>query len=176
MAPKEPPAWTEVPGLRERLYGSFRLDFGVYIPEMTRMQHPRSGWINEYNCHLRRTAGQLLPGEHDGLWWRLANPASLGKARRALLDAGLPWLDRFPDREAVLDAFHEFGPVPLGMSPAGPLDIADLYRATGRSVDERRTLEQYVSRPVMRSHLSYLTEYLAHHGHADLTERIVTTE
>ena len=40
MAPKEPPAWTEVPGLRERLYGSFRLDFGVYVPEMNRTQTP----------------------------------------------------------------------------------------------------------------------------------------
>lgn len=42
MAPKEPPAWTEVPGLRERLYGTFRLNFGVHVPEMTRTQQPRS--------------------------------------------------------------------------------------------------------------------------------------
>jgi hypothetical protein len=59
MAPKEPPAWTAVPGLRERIYGSFRLDFGVYVPEMQRSHTPRSAWINEYDCQLRRTVGQL---------------------------------------------------------------------------------------------------------------------
>jgi hypothetical protein len=60
MAPKEPPAWTEMPGLRERLYGKFRLDFGVHIPEIRRMGAPVPGWINEYNCQLRQTIGQLL--------------------------------------------------------------------------------------------------------------------
>jgi hypothetical protein len=176
MAPKEPPAWTEVPGLRERLYGSFRLDFGVYVPEMTRTQQPRSTWINEYDCHLQRTAGQLLPEGPDDLWWRLADPASLSRARQALLEAGLPWLDQFPDREAVLDAFQKNGPDPLGMSPVAALDIADLYRAMERPADERRTLEQYVSRPVLRSHAPYLAEYLTRHGHDDLAERITTQD
>jgi len=45
MAPKEPPAWTEIPGLRDRQYGSFRLDFGVYVPEMNRSGIPRSDWM-----------------------------------------------------------------------------------------------------------------------------------
>ncbi len=171
MAPKEPPAWTEVPGLRERLYGSFRLDFGVYVPEMTRMQQPRSAWINEYDCHLRRTAGQLSTETRGDRWWQL-DPHSLDEARRALLDLGLPWLDRFPNRASILDAFHQFGPLALGMSPAGPLDVADLYRLTGRHDEERRTLEQYVSRPVLRSHATYLAEYLSERGHADLAEQI----
>ena len=55
MAPKEPPAWTAVPGLRERLYGHFRLDFGVWVPEITRGGTPKSNWVNEYNCDLRMT-------------------------------------------------------------------------------------------------------------------------
>jgi hypothetical protein len=41
MAPFEPPAWTEVPGLRERLYGSFRIDVGVFVAEMNRMGSPK---------------------------------------------------------------------------------------------------------------------------------------
>lgn len=68
MAPKEPTVWTEVPGLRERLYGLFRLDFGVYVPEMTRSGAPRTAWINEYNCHLRRTVGDLLPDQTGSFW------------------------------------------------------------------------------------------------------------
>lgn len=176
MAPKEPPAWTEVPGLRERLYGCFRIDFGVYVPEMTRMHTPRSTWINEYECHLRRTVGHLLPDKESGFWWRLDDPRAAVEAAQALEDHGLPWLGRFPDRQAVLTAFEAAGPFPLGLSPAGALDIADVYRGIGREADERRALEQYVSRPVLRGHAAYLADYLVAHGHEDLTVRITFDE
>lgn len=172
MAPKEPPAWTEVPGLRERRYGSFRLDFGVYLPEMTRFHTPRSDWINEYDCDLRRTIGQLLPGSTDDVWWDLNDQLASDVAGQSLREFGLPWLDRFPNREAVLNAFEELGPLPIGLSPAGGLDIADVYRAIGDREAERRTLEQYVSRPVLRSHATYLAEYLVQRDHADLVPLI----
>ena len=174
MAPKEPSAWTEMPGLRERLYGSFRLDFGVYVPEMTRMSSPRTGWINDYNCHLRRTIGHLLPGPHDDFWWALDNPDASVQAGEALTLFGLPWLGQFPDRQAVLDAFEASGPFPLGLSPSGGLDIADVYRAIGRRADERRTLEEYVAEPMLRSHVSHLSGYLIAQGHDDLVPRIKT--
>jgi hypothetical protein len=75
MASFEPPVWTEVPGLRKRRYGKFRLDFGVWVPELTRMGSPRSAWINEYDCQLRRTIGQLMTGEDVDSWWDLSDPA-----------------------------------------------------------------------------------------------------
>jgi Domain of unknown function (DUF4304) len=176
QAPKEPPAWTEVPGLRERLYGSFRLDFGVYIPEMTRSRTPRGSWINDYDCHLRRTIGQLMGQSNSGLWWRLDSPDISAVAGRALIDYGLPWLNSFPDREAVIATFDEIGPLALGMSPAGPLDMADLLRATGRTADERRILESYVDEPVLPSHARYLATHLRDRGHEDLVPRIATKQ
>jgi hypothetical protein len=173
MAPKEPPAWTEVPGLRERLYGSFRLDFGVHVPEMTRTHTPRSSWINDYDCHLRRTIGQLIsrPYAPDS-WWKLDDPEASANADTALRSAGLPWLDSFPDANSILDSFDEFGPIPLGLGPAGSLDIADLYRARGDEERERRVLIEYVSHPVLQSHIRYLTTYLDRHGHQDLVPDI----
>ena len=176
MAPNEPPAWTEVPGLRARLYGLFRIDFGVYIPEMTRTQTPRSAWINEYDCHLRRTVGDLMPGREGGFWWKLDDPRAGAEAGQALAQFGLRWLDSFPNRAAVLEEFEAVGPLPLGLSPAGGLDIADLYRAIGRTADERRTLEHYVSRPVLRNHAPYLADYLAARGHQDLASRITVSK
>jgi hypothetical protein len=172
MAPKEPPAWTEVPGLRERRYGSFRLDFGVYLPEMTRNHTPRSDWINEYDCHLRRTIGQLLPGQPNDMWWRLDDDRSSDIAGHALREYGLPWLDRFPDRVSVLQECERVGPLPLGLSPAGWLDIADVYRALGDRAAERRTLERYISGSVLPGHAEYLADYLQGHGHGDLINRI----
>lgn len=171
--PKEPPAWTEVPGLRERRYGTFRLDFGVYIPEVTRSGTPRSDWINEYNCHLRRTIGRLAGGADAGdWWWPLSDPNAETVARSALTEHGLPWLDQFPDYEAVVRAFRSVGPLGIGMSPAGPLDVAQMLDALGRHEETRAVLEGYVDEPVNQSHAYYLAEYLPKIGHADLVSRV----
>jgi len=172
MAPFEPPAWTEVPGLRERRYGGFRLDFGVWVPEMGRMGRPKSEWINEYNCQLRATIGQVT-GAND-FWWKLADVEAATKAQVALREHGLPWLDRFPSKEAIFTAFEELVALGIGMSPAGGLDIADMYVGLGRESDARRTLERYVERPVLINHASYLKEYLVERGHEDLVTRIQT--
>ncbi|MBX3315206.1 MAG: hypothetical protein KF906_12910 [Actinobacteria bacterium] len=177
MAPKEPPCWTEVPGLRERLYGSFRLDFGVYVPAMSRRGSPRSAWINEYNCQLRRTMGQLMfPDASGDLWWSLDGPSAEADASRLLVGHGLPWLDRFPDNEAVLAAFDREGALPLGMGPAGSLDIADLYRSIGQLADEDRILRAYVGRPMWPGHAEYVHAYLLQRGRADLAGMITTRD
>ena len=156
MAPKEPPAWTlAVPRLRERLYGSFRLDYGVFVPEMTRIGVPRASWVNEYDCHLRRTAGQLASGQRTTptCGGHACSDGALDAARANLLDRGLPWLDRFPGRLGVLQrVLGRMVSLAIGMSPAGALDIADVWRAVGEPSRERRVLEDYVSEPVLASH------------------------
>jgi len=169
MAPFEPPAWTEVPGLRERRYGGFRLDFGVWVPEMARLGRPRSDWINEYDCQLRATIGRLISpdGNHD-FWWDLHHHEAAAAARAALHEHGLQWLDRFPTKAAIVAAFEAGGPFEIGMSPAGALDIADLYTALARDDDARRTLERYVDEGVLPTHASYLAEYLLARGCDDL--------
>lgn len=171
--PKEPPAWTEVPGLRERRFGTFRVDFGVYVPEITRSGSPRSTWINEYNCHLRRTAGQL-EGAREDMWLPLDHPESIEHTRSALVDYGLPWLERFQSHDAVLREFQKQGGIALGMSPAGGLDVADMLVALDRGDEARSVLEQYVSKSVLKSHAQYLADYLTRRGHSDLVDRIQT--
>lgn len=172
MAPKEPPAWTEVPGLRERRYGSFRLDFGVYVPEMNRSGVPRSSWVNEYNCQLRQSIGQLLTGEWTDFWWQLDAPDASEQAGEALRGVGMAWLDRFSNATAILDEFDRVGPFGIGTTPAGGLDIADLCRARGDNQRERRVLEGYVADPMPGSHALYLADYLRRHGHDDLVASI----
>lgn len=111
MAPKEPRAWTEIPGLRERRYGAFRLDFGVYVPEMNRGGVPRGPWINDYNCQLRVTIGRLLTGEHGDFWWSLGEPEASAKAGEALRGVGFAWLDRFASAQDILDEFDRVGSI-----------------------------------------------------------------
>lgn len=175
QAPKEPPAWTEVPGLRERLYGTFRLEFGVYVAAMTRSAGPKSGWVNEYNCQLRKTTGQLMGATGD-LWWALDNPEAATWATEALVEHGLPWLAQFPNVQSIIRLFEEHGPEALGMSPAGYLDIADTYRANRQPSEERRTLELYVSTPKQKGHAEYLRNYLRDRGHGDLAELVLARE
>lgn len=175
QAPKEPPAWNEVPGLRERLYGTFRLDFGVYVPQMARTGEPKSQWINDYNCELRRTIGQLR-GEPGDCWWPLTDTDAEVRSRVALIDHGLPWLARFADHDDVLEAFKTSGPHAIGMSPAGGLDVAHMLTTLDRKSEARELLEAYVSRPVLTSHAGYLANYLDRMGHADLIPRSHTRD
>lgn len=176
MAPKEPPAWNEVPGLRERRYGSFRLDFGVFVPQMQRLGTPRGSWTNVYDCQLQETVGRLLTGEYREFWWRLDADDASSDAGDALQSVGLPWLDQFPDAAALLDAFDEKGATGIGLSRAGAIEIADLCRARGEEARERRVLEAYVAEPHLRSHVDVLERYLTKHGHDDLVSEITIGE
>lgn len=176
QAPKEPPAWTEVPGLRERHYGTFRLDFGVYVPQMNRTHVPRSDWINDYDCSFRATIGQLLTGEWKGLWWRLDDPDAGRVAGNALSELGLPWLDSFPDQESVIRTYRSGGVAALWGHPAMPLDVATLLLNLGRADEARDVVEYYVAQPVLKSHADYLTGWLNRSGYADLVPLITTHE
>jgi len=139
---------------------------------MTRNGTPRGSWINDYDCQLRETVGRLLTGEWTDFWWRLDDPDASTKAGDALRGVGLPWLDRFRNAAAILDAFDRVGPIDIGTHPAGSLDVADLCRARGDTARERRVLEAYVAQPVLYSHAGYLAGYLNQHGHDDLSDRI----
>jgi hypothetical protein len=175
MAPFEPSAWTEIPGLRERRYGGFRLDFGVWVPAMDRSRLPRSEWVNEYNCNLRAPIGRLIdPSSWADFWWDLQREDAAQIAMAGLIDYGLPWLDRFISAEDILEAFEAEGSIAIGMTPAGALDIADLYASRGRSGDSRRTLEDYVAASKSRNHAEYLAKYLVERGHGDLVSQIRT--
>ena len=137
------------------------------------MGPPKSDWLNEYDCHLRMTIGELMTGDdHADLWWSLDDDDAVAKADVAIRNYGLPWLDQFPSKHHLLTAFETHGPFPLGMSPAGALDIAQLYVGLDRQLEARRTLENYVKHPVGAGHADYLQGYLREIGQADLADRV----
>ena len=175
--PKEPPAWTEIPGIRERGYGTFRLDFGVFVPEMTRMHGAHSSWVNEPTCDLRMTIGQLIHGNGQGdWWWPLSDTNAELVAASALLEHGLPWLDRFRHQDDVLDGFRTVGPLGIGMSPGGALDIAQMLTGLGQHAEARAVLENYLQQPVHQNHATYLADYLPSIGHPDLVPRVTAKD
>jgi hypothetical protein len=173
MAPHEPSAWTEVPGLRERHYGSFRIDFGIYFRGRRDFRPDPEAWVRDEWCPMRFTMGELAALPDEERWWSLSDPRASTNSSAMLLDHGLPYLDRYQSVDDVVSAFEHLGPFPLGLSPAGGLDVADLCMSTGHRARAREILEDYVSRPVHFTHVDILVAYLIERGHQDLVSRII---
>jgi ribosomal-protein-alanine N-acetyltransferase len=91
------------------LYGQFTVNPGVFIPEVGDLSRPmsattwsRPAFIQEAACHIRSRLGPLYA--NDDVWWSLEAPVEeLGASMNELIEEyGLPFLDRFPDRNAIL--------------------------------------------------------------------------
>ena len=154
-----------VPGLIPDLYGRYRVNLGVYVPEMIRKGSPRSAWVNDYDCQLRWGLGDFMPGGFDQ-WWDLRDRLSVEEVSRVLARKALPHLDRLRDAERVLETWEEHGPRGFGpITPkAAALDVADLLISRNRRDDARRLLVSYVESVSLGDHAGhkqYLRKYLA---------------
>lgn len=160
LGPYDPSGIHSVPGLVPDLYGRYRVNLGVYVPEMNRMGSPRSSWINDYNCQLRWGLGDFMPGGFDQ-WWDLRDRLSLEEVSRVLATRALPHLDQFSTAEQVLDAYEEHGSRAFGpiTSEAAALDVADLLIARRRRSDAERLLQAYVVSVSLGDHTGH-KEYL----------------
>jgi hypothetical protein len=129
----------------------------------------REGWINEYNCQLRRRIGMLLEPAAD-IWWSLDDPAAAHRAAAEALDrAGLPWLDGLASRPAILRAYEKEGRFTVGLGPAGPLRIAWLLRATDPAAAEA-VLRSYLKEELTPGHRESLAETLTAAGFGELVD------
>ncbi len=107
MGAHDPPGTTYVPCLRENLYGWFTLNLGVYVPEVARHHGgaEAKGFVQEYHCCIRSRLGALCSEKTD-LWWRNDAVDEVVPDLVARLDRdGLPFLDRFASRAAILEAW-----------------------------------------------------------------------
>ncbi len=104
MGAHDPPGTTYIPGLRENLYGWFTVNLGVYVPEVARCHGggEARGFVREYHCCVRSRLGDLGSERRD-LWWRNDAVAEVVPDLLGRLDRdGLPFLDRFASRPAIL--------------------------------------------------------------------------
>jgi hypothetical protein len=157
-----------VPGLVPALHGRYRVNLGVYVPEMNRMSSPRSTWIHDYDCQLRWGLGDFMPGGFDR-WWDLRDRVSVEVVTRVLTDGALPHLDRFATAQGILDAWEDGGTRAFGPTTprAAALDVADLLIARDRRDNAGRLLESYVQSASLGDHgghKEYLRQYLTERG------------
>jgi hypothetical protein len=171
MGAYEPPGTVEIPPFRRNLYGRFTINLGIFSPDMPTYGPPgkKYEWINEYDCQLRKRIGHLLPDPRD-VWWPLDDLAFAEQIALATLsDHGLPWLDRYPTRISILDAFRRGDRNDLGIGPGGAVGISALLLATGERAEARITLAEYLRRrDLTPAHRRYVIEYAAGQGIDDL--------
>ena len=76
----------------------------------------------------------------------------------------------------MLDGFRTVGPLGIGMSPGGALDIAQMLTGLGQHAEARAVLENYLQQPVHQNHATYLADYLPSIGHPDLVLRVTAKD
>jgi len=64
---------SEIPGLRENLYGKFVVNLGVCIESLYKFQSPTEGkkYYKEYDCQIRDRLGIQLTGQD--YWWTITD-------------------------------------------------------------------------------------------------------
>lgn len=155
-------------GLAGNLYGRFTVNLGVYVAEMVLPgSDHRGGWVNHYDCQLRKRIGELLALRKD-VWWSLDDfETAASTALDALQEAGIPWLDGLVSRDAILALYEAVGRRGLGMTPVGPVQIAWLLKDRDRKGAET-VLRAYLEAPLAPGHRRRVEAWLREGGFAHL--------
>jgi hypothetical protein len=155
MGAFQPPGTPEIPYWRPSRYGRFTINLGVHSPGLELHQR-RTGWVNEYDCQLRRRVGGLLPGGRDR-WWSLDDPGTGGAAANAIRQVCLPWLDRYRTTGDILDEYRARREE-MGMAPNAPLSIASLLVSIGDRPAATAVFRDYVREEHPPAHWSFVED------------------
>jgi hypothetical protein len=158
MGPYEVGDHPEIPGFRDNLYGKFTVNLGVFVREvhdhMSKVPAPK--FVSEPDCEIRRRIGGLMPGARE-CWWSLDHDASaLAEDVAAPLEhAGLPFLDRFASREAILQAWYRDGDA-IGFPPRGQLSVALIHYYRGERDLAARLVREYLDTEIQPTHAAFV--------------------
>jgi hypothetical protein len=157
MGPLDPPGTTYIAGLRENLHGWFTVNLGVYVPEVGLYTSGAARFVQDYHCCVRQRLGELCPEQRD-LWWRIsADTDTISELRERLVGHGVPFLDRFGSRDAILQAWST---VTENVGAGTPPRIVKAIILAGRGhFDEaQELLRQQVRETRNPGHSTYVRE------------------
>jgi hypothetical protein len=182
MGRSEPPRSYVIPGFRDNLYGQFTVNLGIAFEEMWSVDLSSADkafppFLNEYDCHVRLRLGTLATAQEDA-WWPLKGDVSrTGREVAELIERfGLPWLDRFDTRRAILTAWEQDEPISPEREGRLPLVIALLYRHEGEIEQARRAFIHYYQAPHNPHHVEWLRGLAPRIGFTDLPKRAAEGE
>jgi hypothetical protein len=101
---------------RMAMVDRFTVNLGIFIPELRPETPTPNAPVQEYDCVLRARIGFLMDPPHDH-WWDL--PGDVGEEMlRVMEERGLPFLQRFATRDAIVAQWIEFSEAhSLSVSP-----------------------------------------------------------
>jgi hypothetical protein len=142
MGSFDPPGTTYIPGLRENLYGKFTINLGVYVPEVAEYQGGRvvAPFIQEARCCVRARLGTLGPESAD-VWWAIRRDEGVtDELELRLKRDGLPFLNRFETRDAILEELRGLTAPPFGASSPPRIVCAIILAGKGMTAEARTLL------------------------------------
>jgi len=95
----------EVAHLRPNFYGKFTVNLGVFVPEILERTSPGftpKGVVTDAHCSIRTRLSHIT--SHQDFWWSLAEPIEslVEEIGSLLIDVGVPFLNRFASRDAIV--------------------------------------------------------------------------
>jgi hypothetical protein len=164
MGPYEPGPNYEFPPYKVNVYGYFTVNLGVFISEVYEQTMPKAmpRFPKEYQCEIRARLGELMP-EGEGGWWTLKAETRLLASTiwEAIEEYGLPFLDRFPSRAAILSEWYRDGASALTRWDArGGLAVALIHAYRGEKALAEETLSEYYQAALVNHprHASFVME------------------
>ena len=163
-----------VAGLNPDRYGGFEIRLGIYVPAMTRLIPPPSGWVTAGHTRAKWSLSELAPGLDE--WADIRDRVAVEAVTEAIATVGLAHLDSLSDYASLIEAYERQGPIAFGRyeNESVALDVADLHLARGDARRARRVLESYLDYLTTRDHpehKEHVRDVLRDKGFTDLAER-----
>ena len=160
----DPPGTVHIPGLQEDLYGWFTVNLGVYVPEVARFHGggEAKSFVRDFHCCIRTRLGALGPEKAD-LWWRNSAVAEVVPDLLLRLDRdGIPFLERFASRDAILRECNNADIERVCITPRIVLAIILVQR--GNTNEARELLARQAQAPGHPAHSAYVRSLAAQLG------------
>lgn len=155
----DPPGTTSIPGLRENLYGSFTINLGVYVPEVSEYQDwsEVKSFVQDYDCCIRARLG-ALGQERQDIWWPAKVSGKLiDDLRNRLVMDALPFLQQFETREAIIRDWPDYyNKYQFGSSSPPNITLAIILANQGRAGDAKHLLVKQIRQSPHAGHKEYV--------------------
>lgn len=155
-----PPLPPPVQHWRPNLYGQFTVNLGVYVEEVHARDHPakRLARVADYHCAIRVRLSVLT--EDRDQWWPLE--AEVGETAddlaAMLLAVGVPFLDRFHRRDAIVSDWIAYNEAERRLSNVARLDVAMILLARGDATTATQLFEDQIASSALPRHQDYVRE------------------
>jgi hypothetical protein len=149
----------EIAHLQQDFYGKFTVNLGVFVREIYEKDGIKSrNFVQESCCCVRDRLGRTNDKEY---WWSLSADAEIlaNDLSELLIISGLPFLERFGTRKAIIAEWISFNDGPDRLSNIARVDVAVIIAGMGQTSPALTLLSEQVARAAEQGHKGHV-EYV----------------